>query len=674
MSQRATMFNYVTRDNGSVKGRSRIYFSCHKDDKEKYLNKTCKDLFSVLDCVIYYTDDMDADYSEELRQDLEQMNLFVIPVTRELLFSECRTVNVDMHYAIEKGIPILPLVMDEDLSIRFEEIFGKLHYLVPDKYDNTAIPYHKKLEFFLNTTLISDELRKRVQKAFDEYVFLSYRKKDRRYAIELMRLMHANPQLRRIAIWYDEYLVPGERYDKAIEEAMEASSEFMLLVTPHLLEDGNYVLTTEYPLAIKIFGNILPIEMVPTDRDMLKQKYPDISDVIEGNEGEELSERFINRLKSYAHKKSADDPVHNYLLGIAYLEGIDVEVDREYALTYIRSAAEADLPEAVLKLSRIYHDGIGVKRNWSQWLTLLEKGYLLLCKENAEDRVVIEVCRELAEAYSDMGRYPDALEKWNTVYNWQKEKLPENDKELMTTLGKLAAAYQNVGKIEQAKQINTDLFEKQILLNGEQCVDTLLIMVQLSENYYYLGNFSKAFHILHDANEKLRAILGDDNPTVIGVRIKLYDLCFHWGSYYYAMDMYKERYLELRDCYGEDYPLTIMAKAKQIISTFFSYHDEAILFSDLAKARDKLNAVLGNTDHPMVIEIQYYAGIGICFCDYSLGGDLLRSTYEKRKKLYGENHPETIMVKKSIDGLNKILSGEAKFDVDLLLGKQGDNS
>ena len=116
MSQKATQFNHVTRDNGGVKGKSRIYFSCHKDDKEKYLNKTCKDLFSVLDCVIYYTDDMEADYSEELRHDLEQMNLFVIPVTRELLFSECRTVNVDMHYAIEKGIPMKRMGTIEEIG------------------------------------------------------------------------------------------------------------------------------------------------------------------------------------------------------------------------------------------------------------------------------------------------------------------------------------------------------------------------------------------------------------------------------------------------------------------------------------------------------------------------------------------------------------------------------
>ena len=43
--------------------------------------------------------------------------------------------------------------------------------------------------------------------AFDAYIFLSYRKKDRRYANELMRLIHNNPECRDIAIWFDEFFL-----------------------------------------------------------------------------------------------------------------------------------------------------------------------------------------------------------------------------------------------------------------------------------------------------------------------------------------------------------------------------------------------------------------------------------------------------------------------------------
>ena len=51
------------------------------------------------------------------------------------------------------------------------------------------------------------------------------------------------------AIWFDEYLVPGERFNDAIRDAFEKSSLFAMAVTPHLTEDGNYVMRVEYPLA-----------------------------------------------------------------------------------------------------------------------------------------------------------------------------------------------------------------------------------------------------------------------------------------------------------------------------------------------------------------------------------------------------------------------------------------
>lgn len=50
-----------------------------------------------------------------------------------------------------------------------------------------------------------------------------YRKKDRVHADALMRQIHSYEALRDIAIWYDEYLVPGENFEKNIRERLETS-------------------------------------------------------------------------------------------------------------------------------------------------------------------------------------------------------------------------------------------------------------------------------------------------------------------------------------------------------------------------------------------------------------------------------------------------------------------
>ena len=70
---------------------------------------------------------------------------------------------------------------------------------------------------------ISDELAQRIRAAFDAYIFLSYRKKDRRYANELMKLIHKNPECRDIAVWYDEFLPPGDSFKQSIEKILKDS-------------------------------------------------------------------------------------------------------------------------------------------------------------------------------------------------------------------------------------------------------------------------------------------------------------------------------------------------------------------------------------------------------------------------------------------------------------------
>ena len=114
---------------------------------------------------------------------------------------------------------------------------GDIQYLDPYCRDETAISYDEKLTKYLDSVLIGDKLAERIRDAFDAYIFLSYRKKDRRYANELMRIIHAIPGCRDIAIWYDEFLVPGEDFNDAISHALKKSDLFTMVVTPNLINE-----------------------------------------------------------------------------------------------------------------------------------------------------------------------------------------------------------------------------------------------------------------------------------------------------------------------------------------------------------------------------------------------------------------------------------------------------
>lgn len=91
-----------------------------------------------------------------------------------------------------------------------------------------------------------------------------------------MRLIHKNKFCRDIAIWYDEFLKPGENFNDSIKEALQKSNLFVLAVTPNLVNETNYIMTTEYPMAQQEGKPILPVELVTTDHKELAEKYEGI--------------------------------------------------------------------------------------------------------------------------------------------------------------------------------------------------------------------------------------------------------------------------------------------------------------------------------------------------------------------------------------------------------------
>lgn len=372
-----TTLNYLTKEKSSPQGKPRVYFTCHPNDFEGCFTRICNDIFKTHNCAIYYPDDLNLGINDpDYDIDLGSMNLFVIPVTHDLLSTPNRAMDEDFPFAKKMHIPILPILLEKGLDELYShpDRFGELQYLNPNSEDTTEIAYADKLKRYLESVLISDETAARVRAAFDAYIFLSYRKKDRRYANELMRIIHSSPECRDIAIWFDEFLTPGESFKENINKILNDSKLFTLLVTPNLLEepDGkpNFVMGNEFPAARDTGMEIIPTEMVYTDHNLLREKFGGIPDCLDIND-ETSRARLLDTISRYAKKENSHEPGHNFLIGLAYLSGIDVEINRERALELISGAAKAGLPEAMVRLISMYTDGDGVSPdhnevlNWS---------------------------------------------------------------------------------------------------------------------------------------------------------------------------------------------------------------------------------------------------------------------------------------------------------------------
>ena len=338
----------------------------------------------------------------------------MIPVTISLFAEDNYVLSEILPFCKKNNRPILPVLYDTAVLSEFNAIFENMQYIDPFSQDGSAEPYEMKLQKYLDSVLISDELAGRVKAAFDAYIFLSYRKKDRVLAQKLMRLIHANPDCRDIAIWYDEFLVPGQSFSESIEQALKSSDVFALAVTPNLLEEGNYVMEIEYKSAAENHVPVVSAELAPTDRMSLEKYYKDIPPCISTDEPSPIKDALLANLKNTALLTNSGDPQHDFFIGLAYLNGIDVEVDHEKALELITSAARSDLPEAREKLVSMYRYGEGVARDpqkaadWQYGLTLT---YETAYEENAVDYLTYARSLEnLAEMYIENEEYEDAEE------------------------------------------------------------------------------------------------------------------------------------------------------------------------------------------------------------------------------------------------------------------------
>lgn len=372
--------NYKTRNGTSPQGKPRVYFCCHPEDFSGCFEAVSDEVLALQNCAVWYPEEPGAVRDEAFWEDLAGMQLFVMPVTGRALGGENPALDREFPFALQHRIPVLPLLMEEGLETLFDRRCGDLQALDRTASDPTAIPYAAKLERYLERVLVGDGLARRIRDSFDGYLFLSYRKKDRRQARELMKYIHAHTFCRDLAIWYDEFLDPGEDFNEAIGRALEKSDLFVLAVTPSLLEkavDGrgreqdNYIMTTEYPLARRQGKPILAAQLEDTDRAQLEARFRDIPPCTDARDDRALAQALRERMEGLPGRGDRDTVEHDYLMGLAYLSGVDVEVDHGRAVPLITQAAQSGLMEAAEKLAEMYETGLGVERDYEQsahWL------------------------------------------------------------------------------------------------------------------------------------------------------------------------------------------------------------------------------------------------------------------------------------------------------------------
>ncbi len=644
-----------TRGNSSPKGKGRVYFTCHPNDFDTYFEKLCEDIFQALDCAVYYTENMSAAFSEEERNmDLANCNLFVVPITYNLLSTPNRAMDHDIAFAKSKHIPILPIMMEIGLDGLYSERdkFGEMHYISPFARDQGGLSYEKKLKDYLNTVLVGDELAKRIRDAFDAYIFLSYRKIDRVYANELIQLIHKEPKYRNIAIWYDEFLTPGESFKDNIHKIISDCKLFAILITPNVLEDNNYVKDIEYPAAVNAKKTVLAAEMVKTDYEYLLSKYDGMPKCIDPRNENELKESLSELLFKIA-KKESDEAMHNYLIGLAYLNGIDVEIDCDYGLKLVTAAADHGLPEAIRMLQSMYYYGNNVPIDYIEslkWQERLTERYFELFGE--ESPQLLCALNDLGLMYADAGDFNKAVEKIEESYVLSSCIFGEESLDSLISLGNLAALYGELEKTQTCFELSDKVYSLLLKNYGEENYNTVIALGNLAAAYSGVDNHNIALEYYKKVYSFQCDMLGynDDDTLVTLENIAEEYSCL--GDYRKSFDLKKKTYDIKCEKYGEEHPY--------VLSSMYSL---AMGYGDIGDNLKKLNLleksysgqckVFGEEHRLTVSSLEALAYVNSELGDHQNSHVLYNKLFEILRKKYGEKHHDTISALRN--SLNELL-------------------
>ena len=393
---------YTTRGSGGYEGKPRVYFTGHPEDLPSFVGVYAAKILHIQDCAVFFEQDYEAPSDHELLEaHIALMQLIVMPVTTKLLTKPNRAMDVELPAARKNHVPVLPIMLEHGLDRVFGERFGDIQYVDPNDHDPTRRGFDEVLATYIRTSLVGDEEAAKVRAAFASRVFLSYRKKDRAKAQTLMRMIHECPDCQDTAIWYDEFLIPGENFNDQIRGRIEKSDLFVMAVTPNVVNEDNYVIRCEYPKAVENRKPVLPVEMEETDRKLISDLCPGIPECIgQGNEGA-LALMLRKYLSLDAFPRKQEDPQHVFLIGLAYLNGIDVEVDSERARRLILQAGEAGVPEAMEQLTVMYGTGKGVARDAAQSL-LWRKRHAAYLRERCREKADAESVRACFWALRDL--------------------------------------------------------------------------------------------------------------------------------------------------------------------------------------------------------------------------------------------------------------------------------
>lgn len=431
-------FIHKTRGMQNPRGKQKVFWISNEEDYESYFDTITDELLNGEDLAIFALKDAQELLHVNIEElGLEEMKLFVLVVSKKLLNEAKDYVKQVVEYADRSQITILPILLQAGIETDLNEICGSRHVIFRNE-TNLAV-YLEKLNSYIQELFFNANNMAALRAEYRAYLFLSYRKMNRKNAEYLMKKIHQIDAFLDIAIWYDEFLTPGENFDDEIEGAIQKAQIFLLLVTPDLV-NSEYIRKYEYTKAKELGKIIVPVMVEPTDLNTVYEAFEGLPKVIDIRDEKLFRKTMMSALAKISLKKKSNTPIHNYCIGVGYFTGVDVEKNREKGLQLLEKAAKAGEYDAIRYLYAIYFHGFGVTHSMEKamfWHEKMMSSKLL----DFNQKMTFDGLKKVIDRMNTQQQLSRKQEK---AYTAQWHKIYEQVKPL---IGQMKTLY-------QAKQVN----------------------------------------------------------------------------------------------------------------------------------------------------------------------------------------------------------------------------
>ncbi len=443
--------------------------------------------------------------------DVNSMNLIVFVIDNDFFFNDDL-----LKYTKITNIPILPIAIGNIDDFLYQQVFRELHYFKMD-INNISNKDEISISLYLEALLLDKKTIKKIKDSFYESIFISYRKKDKEFAKKLIKKIRLNKDSYSIALWFDEYLMPGEDFNDEIKDEIEDSSLFCMVVSPNLINEDNYVQKIEYPLAKELNKKIFSVEFELVDKQKLSEKYQGVLDTLLDSNVNDI----FNVIKDCFSRalNATSSPIDYYYLGLAFLKGIYTEKNEEIGIEYLVKAGNGGVIDSYKELYKYYYFGQEDGFNVIKYKEYYEKYWYSKAKKIIDDNDIDTLFNDIY-ALAEQKYFIDP----GVILNYLAECkliLSKNEYDCLLAFFKISVMdeYPTIEKLNLLINScdNTNLKLKDI-------IDLFKVIVFLLENSdllnngdYYSNYFLIKKHLNDDSSMKTKLILFE----------LLYDNCYN---------------------------------------------------------------------------------------------------------------------------------------------------